>query len=205
MEIAQVLFAVTPPTPAAQTGPLAGSSDASIIRAARKGDGRAEEELVRRYWDEAARSALLIIGDEYLAEDVAQEALISALSSLRKFDPSRPFGPWLHRIAINKAIDRARKVAIDPAVMADDEIAVRAGTISSDEPDDRGAEVLEALSDFEPEDKAMLVARHVLGYQAAEIGEWFGMPAATVRVRIHRAGIRLRLLLGEGDQDGSND
>lgn len=204
MEVAQVLLAVSPPAAAAKTGPLARAPDGEIIKAARQGDNQAQEELVRRYWDEAARSALLIIGDEYWAEDAAQETFISALSSLKKFDLGRPFAPWLHRIAVNKAIDRARKVAIEPAVMADDEIGARVGSTNSDEPDDRGAEVLEALSGFDPEDKAMLVARHVLGYQAAEIGEWFGMPAATVRVRIHRAGIRLRLMLGEGDQDGSD-
>ena len=46
--------------------------------------------------------------DATAAEDVAQEAFLAAVRSLDRFDRRRPFGPWLHRIVVNRAIDHAR-------------------------------------------------------------------------------------------------
>ena len=46
--------------------------------------------------------------DATAAEDVAQEAFLAAVRALDRFDRRRPFGPWLHRIVVNRAIDYAR-------------------------------------------------------------------------------------------------
>ncbi len=69
------------------------------------------EELFRRHWRGAHRAAYLVVHDGPAAEDIAQEAFISAIRSLDRFDRRRPFAPWLHRIVVNRAIDwtRARK------------------------------------------------------------------------------------------------
>ena len=42
------------------------------------------------------------------AEDIAQEAFLAAVRALDRFDRRRPFGPWLHRIVVNRAIDWSR-------------------------------------------------------------------------------------------------
>ena len=46
--------------------------------------------------------------DAAAAEDIAQEAFLAAIRNLDRFDRRRPFGPWLHRIVVNRAIDWAR-------------------------------------------------------------------------------------------------
>lgn len=194
-------MAVPVPAAGSRGGVLGEKDDPELIRSSLDGDERSTEELIRRYWDQAARSALLIIGDEHLAEDAAQEAFISVLGSLKKFDPERPFGPWVHRIAVNKAIDRARKAGRQPALIEDPETRAPGSVPEADS----GAEVLEAMAGIAVEDRALLVARYVLGYRATEIAEWFGVPAATVRVRIHRAAERVRGLVGEGGDDGAGD
>ena len=82
--------------------------DAALVRAAQRGSADAFAELFRRHWPRAHRAAWLVVHDAAAAEDVAQEAFLSVLRSLDRFDRRRPFAPWLHRIVVNRAIDWAR-------------------------------------------------------------------------------------------------
>ena len=86
-------------------------SERAVVKAAQQGSNEAMEELFRRHWRGAHRAAYLVVNDGPAAEDIAQEAFISAIRSLNRFDRRRPFAPWLHRIVVNRAIDwtRARK------------------------------------------------------------------------------------------------
>src|SRR5204863_8323819 len=82
------------------------------IKAAQSGSEEALEHLYRRHWSWAHRAAYLVVHDAAAAEDIAQEAFLSAIRSLDRFDRSRPFGPWLNRIVVNRAIDWARARAL---------------------------------------------------------------------------------------------
>ena len=84
------------------------ASEASLVRAAQRGSSEAFAELFRRHWPRAHRAAWLVVHDATAAEDVAQEAFLAAVRALDRFDRRRPFGPWLHRIVVNRAIDYAR-------------------------------------------------------------------------------------------------
>src|SRR5436190_993344 len=91
---------------------LANASERALVREAQKGSERAVEALFRRHWPSTHRAAFLVVRDAAAAEDIVQDAFLAALGALDRFDRRRPFGPWLHRIAINRAIDwtRARKL-----------------------------------------------------------------------------------------------
>ena len=78
------------------------------IKAAQGGSDQALEHLYRRHWPWAHRAAYLVVHDAAAAEDIAQEAFLAAIRSLDRFDRARPFGPWLNRIVVNRAIDWAR-------------------------------------------------------------------------------------------------
>src|SRR5947207_2282188 len=78
------------------------------IRAAQRGSTPALEQLFRHHWPRAHRAAYLVVHDAAAAEDIAQEAFLAAVRALDRFDRRRPFGPWLHRIVVNRAIDHAR-------------------------------------------------------------------------------------------------
>ena len=78
------------------------------MRAAQAGSASAIEALYRGHWPRAYRAAYLVVHDAAGAEDIAQEAFLAAVRSLDRFDRRRPFGPWLHRIVVNRAIDWAR-------------------------------------------------------------------------------------------------
>src|SRR6185369_4860400 len=82
------------------------------IRGAQAGNTSDFEALFRTHWPQAFRAAYLVVHDAAAAEDIAQEAFLAAVRNLDRFDRRRPFGPWLHRIVVNRAIDwtRARKL-----------------------------------------------------------------------------------------------
>ena len=78
------------------------------VRDAQRGSAAALEHLFRSHWPRAYRAALLVVGDAAAAEDIAQESFLAAIRALDRFDRRRPFGPWLHRIVVNRAIDWGR-------------------------------------------------------------------------------------------------
>jgi RNA polymerase sigma factor (sigma-70 family) len=80
-----------------------------LVRRARRGAPEAVEQLFRLHWHGAWQAAYAVTVRRELANDVAQEAFVRAVSSLRRFDDSRPFAPWLTRIAVNLAIDELRR------------------------------------------------------------------------------------------------
>src|SRR5215210_6816850 len=93
---------------------MAGSrgDERAWIRGAQSGPVSDLEALFRHHWPRAYRAAYLVVHDEAAAEDIAQEAFLAAVRNLDRFDRGRPFGPWLHRIVVNRAIDwtRARQL-----------------------------------------------------------------------------------------------
>ena len=82
--------------------------DTELIGLARRGSTQAVEVLFDRYWPYAWRTAFAVTADRALADDAAQEAIEKAFATLDRFDESRPFGPWLKRIA--RAKDELRAV-----------------------------------------------------------------------------------------------
>jgi RNA polymerase sigma-70 factor, ECF subfamily len=171
--------------------------ETALVRAAQGGSAEAMEELFRRHWAAAHRAAWLVVHDAAAAEDVAQEAFLAAVRSLHRFDRRRPFGPWLHRIVVNRAIDhaRARAVRREVAVEALGEPASGAGDASAapSEP------VLAALAALAPEQRAVIVMRHLLGFTPGEIARALGLPRGTVNSRLRRGLDALREPLdGEG-------
>jgi RNA polymerase sigma-70 factor, ECF subfamily len=173
--------------------PLSRRSDAALVRSAQGGSSEAVEELFRRHWPAAHRSAWLVVHDAAAAEDIAQEAFVSALRALDRFDRRRPLAPWLHRIVVNRAIDWARARTLRPETAADalPEAAAPA------ERAELGDEIVAALADLGPEHRAVVVLRHVLGYTPGEIATMLDLPRGTVNSRLRRALDALSLALEE--------
>ena len=86
----------------------AGRDERAFVRAAQRGSASGIEALFRLHWPGAYRAAYLVVHDSGAAEDIAQESFLAAVRNLDRFDRRRPFGPWLHRIVVNRAIDWTR-------------------------------------------------------------------------------------------------
>jgi RNA polymerase sigma-70 factor, ECF subfamily len=149
------------------------------VRGAQQGSVSDLEALFRTHWPRAFRAAYLVAHDAAAAEDIAQESFLAAIRSLDRFDRRRPFGPWLHRIVVNRAIDWTRSRKLRGEV----ELTERAATVlPPDEPD----ETLAALARLPPEQRAVIVLRHLLEFTPGEIADALGLPRGTVNSRLRR-------------------
>jgi RNA polymerase sigma-70 factor (ECF subfamily) len=181
------------------------ADERALIRAAQGGSEEAVEALYRRHWPRAHRAAYLIVHDPAVAEDIAQEAFLAALRALDHFDRRRPFGPWLHRIAVNRAIDWARRRALRREVLpgeggaGDPELHPAApGADPALGERSVGGEVLTALAALPVDQRGVVVLRYLLEYTPGEIARMLELPRGTVNSRLRRGLDRLGQDLSEG-------
>jgi RNA polymerase sigma-70 factor (ECF subfamily) len=161
-----------------------------LVREAQRGSEDALADLYTAHWRRAHRAAYLVVHDAAAAEDIAQDAFLAAVDALDRFDRRRPFGPWLHRIVVNRAIDWARREALrrkvgDPERQAGAEAPAEAV----------GGDLMEALAQLAPEHRAVVVLRYLLDYTPGEIARMLELPRGTVNSRLRRALDRLRDLI----------
>lgn len=187
-------------TGATSDRPASARGERRLLREAQRGSQEAIEVLVRRHWPLAHRAAYLVIGDAAAAEDVAQEALVAAIRSLDRFDLRRPFGPWLHRIAVNRAIDHARARAARGEIASGtaEEAELRGGApaLGEAEPDPRIEGLRTALGGLSPEHRAIVAMRFLLELSPGEIARELDLPRGTVNSRLRRALDRLAAEIG---------
>jgi RNA polymerase sigma-70 factor (ECF subfamily) len=172
-------------------------AEEQLLARARAGDREAFGDLVRRYQDTVYTLALRLVGPD-LAADVAQEALLRAWRALPRFRGEAAFATWLHRITVNTAWTmrrRARRQAADPL---EADIEDRA------QPPEQAGEMVEvraglrrALAALTPGQRSVVVLRDVYGWSNAEAARELGITEITAKVRLHRARLRLRVLLEE--------
>src|SRR5512133_3202153 len=153
------------------------------VRGAQRGSVSDLESLFRHHWPRAYRAAYLVVHDSAAAEDIAQEAFLAAVRSLDRFDRRRPFGPWLHRIVVNRAIDGSRSRALRRE-SGDAWLGLAEAPAP---PESEHAQTLAAaLAELSAEHRAVIVMRHLLEYTPGEIAESLGLPRGTVNSRLRR-------------------
>jgi RNA polymerase sigma-70 factor (ECF subfamily) len=168
------------------------------LKEAQRGSGEALEALYRRHWPWAHRAAYLVVHDSAAAEDIAQEAFLAAVRALDRFDRRRPFGPWLHRIVVNRAIDWARARSLRAESIEADPDAAPGSLLGTREPQRSrpySESVVTALASLSPEHRAVVVLRYLLEYTPGEIADALELPRGTVNSRLRRALDRLGKLL----------
>ena len=164
----------------------AGRDERAMVRAAQRGSASGIEALFRLHWPRAHRAAYLVVHDAAAAEDIAQEAFLAAVRSLDGFDRGRPFGPWLHRIVVNRAIDWARARQLRGETELVHAVAATELTAPIDD------SLLAALAALPLDHRAVIVLRHLLEYTPGEIAELLGLPRGTVNSRLRRGLDSLR-------------
>src|SRR6266511_2274820 len=171
-----------------------GREERAWIRRAQAGSASDLEALFREHWPRAHRAAYLVVHDGAAAEDIAQEAFLAAVRNLDRFDRRRPFGPWLHKIVVNRAIDWARSRALRRETGAAPLDTLPAPGAQSNP---HAQTLAEGLADLSPEHRAVIVLRHLLEYTPGEIAELLGLPRGTVNSRLRRGLDELARRLGE--------
>jgi|SRR5688572_7384816 RNA polymerase sigma-70 factor (ECF subfamily) len=159
--------------------PGSGRDERAWVRGAQAGSASDLEALFRAYWPRAFRAAYLVAHDAAAAEDIAQEAFLAAIRALDRFDRRRPFGPWLHRIVVNRAIDWSRARTLRAELELHD--------VPVEQPDHSDADRLAAaIAELPEEQRAVIVLRHLLEYTPGEIADLLELPRGTVNSRLRR-------------------
>ncbi len=159
------------------------------------------EFLVQQYQTKAVHTAYLIIGDYALAEDVVQTAFLRIAKRMDQFDARRPFRPWFLRTVINDAIKTAKRQNRIVSLDEPSESVLKWLVDSSKRPEefaeigDLRRAVWEALRQLAPEQRAVIVQRHFLEMDEAEMVEELQRPASTIKWWLHTARERLKVLL----------
>jgi RNA polymerase sigma-70 factor (ECF subfamily) len=164
----------------------AGRDERAWVRGAQAGSASDLEALFRAHWPRAHRAAYLVLHDAAAAEDVAQEAFLAAVRALDRFEAGRPFGPWLHRIVVNRAIDVARGRALRREVGAEHALETTAAREPAASPGPPSDDVMLALASLSPDHRAVVVLRYLLDYSPGEIARMLGLPRGTVNSRLRR-------------------
>jgi RNA polymerase sigma-70 factor (ECF subfamily) len=169
-----------------------GRDERAWVRGAQAGSVSDLEALFKAHWPSAHRAAYLVVHDAGAAEDIAQEAFLAAVRALDRFDRKRPFGPWLHRIVVNRAIDWARARSVRGEVLG----PVRDLGVEQSVSQPYSEGIVAALASLEPEHRAVIVLRYLLDYTPGEIADLLELPRGTVNSRLRRGLDRLGETLG---------
>ncbi len=174
----------------------------AAIALLKSGDASGLEALVRSHYLAAVRAAYLITRDRALAEDCAQDAFLRAYGAIARFDPSRPFKPWLLRIVVREATNAVSRSARSSSLESASGVALEdllPDPSPGPEEELEGAElrevVWEALGRLPARERAAVVMRYYLGMSEAEMAAELECAPGTVKWRLHEARQRLRVLL----------
>jgi RNA polymerase sigma-70 factor, ECF subfamily len=166
-----------------------GRDERAWVRGAQAGSVSDLEALFRAHWSRAHRAAYLVVQDAAAAEDIAQEAFLAAVRALDRFDRRRPFGPWLHRIVVNRAIDWARARRLRAESELGEGVAAAEAAVAGEHG------LAHAIADLSPEHRAVIVLRFLLEYTPGEIAELLDLPRGTVNSRLRRGLDELKVRL----------
>lgn len=179
--------------------------DLELVRAFRKGDERAFEELVRRYQRQVANVIYLTLGSRAEVDDLTQEVFLRVYRSLSKVEVTTSLFSWIYRIAVNIAIDELRRRKIKRTLSLDffsEWSLEREKTIDDPtEPservlsDERKQKVMQAIKKLTPAHRAALVLREYEGLSYREIAQTLNITEQAVKTRIFRSREELKRLL----------
>lgn len=167
--------------------------DASLVALGKIGDAGALDDLVRLYWRDAYNGAMRVLRCHEDAEDVAQDALFSAIVHLDAFSERASFRTWLNRIVLNQSLmllRHRRSCALDLSCVLDEKIQVAE---AQESPED-------AVVDAERKRLLSTALRTLPGFYGIplllftyqqqsvnDIAQHLGISRSAVKIRLHRA------------------
>jgi RNA polymerase sigma-70 factor (ECF subfamily) len=169
-------------------------TESTLVDLARIGSPDAFDELVARYRQAAVSQARQIVRHREMAEDVAQDALITAYKALPQLEDSSRFGAWVGAIVRHQA-SRTSSAREEQAVQLDDLLLQKMPALKT--PSSLISSVECEISRLEPDLRVVAELYYLEEWSVRQIGEFLGLPNTTVKWRLHESRRFLRPRLAE--------
>jgi RNA polymerase sigma-70 factor (ECF subfamily) len=166
----------------------------------RRGDMDACEKVYRQFQRPVYTVIVRVVNCRELAQDISQEAFITAFRRVGQFRGDAPFWGWLRRLAVNHAISALRKLPKAELVTFED---YQASSEGAEAGISLAMDLQQALALLNAEDRAIVWLYDVEGYKHTEIAKLFGKSESFSKTRLSRAREQLRELLGQMETQGT--
>ncbi len=176
--------------------------EATAIRRLKSGDFSGLEYLMHRYQAKATRAAFLITRDKVRAEDAVQDVFVRIFRNPKRLDDGRPIEPYLMRSVINAALNACRSernlISLESDTHAVERLIEQATSVESDvEYSQIKRNILEALGELPPRQRAAIVQRYYLDMSEKEMALALDAAPGTVKWLLNSARTTLRALLNK--------
>jgi RNA polymerase sigma-70 factor (ECF subfamily) len=174
-------------------------SDEDVVARVLQGQTALYEVLMRRHNERLYRAARAILRDEREAEDVMQQAYVSAYANLRQFDRRAKFSTWLTKIAVHEAFARLRKRRrLEPIASESSETDAFMPISTEADPErqafarELGALIEHAVDELGDGYREVFVLREIEEMSTLETAQVLGVSEDVVKTRLSRAKAMLR-------------
>lgn len=182
--------------------------DAQLLAGLRRHDPDACTCLVKRFAPLVYARALRLVGDADEAEGVLQTTFMKACNAIASFDGASGLGTWIYRIATNEGLMliRGRRQSLDlddlaetlqPADLPGSRAAWPDDPLRSSLDSELRAQITDAIAELPEGLRVVVTLRDLAGLSTEETAEQLGLTPGAVKVRLHRARMRLRETLAD--------
>jgi len=194
---------------------VAKTEDEVLVARARAKDVGAFEELVERYQDKLYRLAMRFVRNETDAQEILQEAFLSAWKNLPSFEGRAQFGSWMYRVTVNAAlmllrsrnrhpevdVDEIEPIALSEAVDQASQVTGNLGDWSQRPDNQLQSEELrnhiqKSVDALPAGLRTVFLLRDVEELSTEDTAEMLGLSVPAVKTRLHRARLTLREAIG---------
>jgi RNA polymerase sigma-70 factor (ECF subfamily) len=173
-------------------------TDAYLVQRAQEGYLDAFSELVSRHSARTYRVALRLLGNSHDAEDVAQDALVTAWQELPRFKADASFSTWLYRIVTTKALNRiTRGQRVESTPLPAEPTDTASGPYQQTQSAHAADAVTAAVAALPPARRVAIVLYHFENLPIEEIARITGSTTAAVRSHLYRARRTLSTALAD--------
>lgn len=164
-----------------------------LIDACCQGDAKAQFEIYKLYYKAMYNSCLRIINNTQEAEDVMQEAFLSAFDKINSYKGEVSFGAWLKRIVVNRALDFLKKNKIDSLPLDEriNQLSEEEDRLENIDIENDVVEIKKAIELLPSGYRIVLNLYLIEAYDHEEIGEILNISASTSRSQYNRAKKKL--------------
>lgn len=171
------------------------SEDSAWLSALRQGDREAQRLCYEQHVARLLSVIHAVVQDADAANDVLHDSFLKAFAGIASFRGDSQFSTWLHRLAVNEALQYLRRRKRMPGSLPD---GVEAANSKGPDPSEDVESLQAAMASLSPEHRLILLLKYRDGLDYAQIADQLGVASGTVASRLNRARAELKEIIVNG-------